>query len=104
VREWCSGLAALTFTDAATDPEVFDRQQALVGRLGGLVVTAPTTTRTLARMAPVLQPPDLSGAVPNRYGIRFRRPEICADSTRLITGVIDAEHAYAAGLNAANQA
>jgi phosphate-selective porin OprO/OprP len=95
------GLAALTFTGrTATDPEVFDSQQAVVGRLGGLVLTAPDYNVHLgANGTYVLQPPDLSGAVSNRYGIRFRdRPEIRVDSTRLIdTGVIDAEHAYSAG-------
>jgi phosphate-selective porin OprO/OprP len=96
------GLAALTLTGrTATDPEVFDSQQAVVGRLGGLALTAPDYNVHLgANGTYVLQPPDLSSAASPRYGIRFRdRPEIRVDSTRLIdTGAIDAEHAYSAGL------
>jgi phosphate-selective porin OprO and OprP len=95
------GLGALTLTGrAVNDAEVFDSQQAVVGRLGGLVVTAPDYNVHLgANGTYVFQPPDQGGAS-SLYGLRLRdRPEIRVDSTRLIdTGIIDADSAYAAGV------
>lgn len=95
-------LGALTFTGrAVNDPESFDSQSAVVGRLGGLVISHPDHAVHLGVNGTyVLHAPDQSSSASLRYPVRFRdRPELREDSTRLIdSGAIDAAHAYAAGL------
>lgn len=102
-------MSALSLTGrTVNDPEVFDAQTAVVGRFGDLVATGTAYNMHLgANGTYVIHPPDLGPAVGSgRYAIRFRdRPELRVDSTRLIdTGPIDADHAYAAGVEfAANR-
>jgi len=100
------GLAALTYTGrTVNDAEVFDSQQALVGRLGGLVASAADYNLHLGINGTyVLRPAQTSLADgSNQSGIRFRdRPEMRVDSTRLIdTGGIDADSAYSTGVELA---
>jgi phosphate-selective porin OprO/OprP len=99
-QRWMNSLALTTRT--AGDPEVFDAQRALVGRGGILALTSDDhNVHVGASGTWVLDAADLgSSATPPRFGMRLRdRPELRVDSTRLIdTGPIDAEHAYAAGL------
>ncbi len=95
--------AALTYTlRTVNDAEVFDSQTALVGRAAALIATGNDYNLHLGVsgtyvIRPADQGADVTGA---RYGIRFRdRPELRIDSTRLIdTGTINADHAYAAGV------
>lgn len=99
-------MGALTFTGrAAGDAEVFDSQQALVGRVGGLVMTSPDSNLHFGINGTYVMKPAQSSVTPGavQYGIRFRdRPEIRVDSTRLIdTGGIDADAAYSAGVELA---
>jgi phosphate-selective porin OprO/OprP len=96
-------FASMTYTArTVNDAEVFDAQRAFVGRLAGLAYTSVDANVHLGiNGTRVVQPADQSLAVTNgRYAVRFRdRPEIRVDSTRLIdTGGIDADAAYAAGL------
>lgn len=94
---------ALTLTSrTVNDTGVFDAQTALVGRGAALLARSEDLTLQLGLSGSyVLHPPDLgqdaSGA---RRTIRFRdRPELRISGTRLIdTGSIDADHAFAAGL------
>jgi phosphate-selective porin OprO/OprP len=97
------GLAALTYTGrTVNDAEVFDSQQALVGRLGGLVLSDSDYNLHLGINGTyVFEPAQTSitsGA--NQSAIRFRdRPELRVDSTRLIdTGGIAADSAYSTGI------
>lgn len=96
-------MGALTLTGrAVNDAEVFDAQNALVGRVGGLIATGKDYNVHLgANSTYVIHPPDQGpSAASNRYGLRFRdRPELRVDSTRFIdTGTIDADHAAATGI------
>jgi phosphate-selective porin OprO/OprP len=96
-------MGSLTLTGrTVSDPEVADSQSALVGRFGGLVATGETYNLHLgANGTYVIHPADQGASSTGaRYSIRLRdRPEMRADSTRLIdTGPIDADHAYAAGV------
>ncbi len=100
------GMGSLAFTGrTVNDAEVSDSQTALVGRVGGLVATgADFNLHIGANGTYVIHPPDQGpSATGARYPIRFRdRPEIRVDSTRLIdTGSINADHAYAAGVELA---
>jgi phosphate-selective porin OprO/OprP len=98
-KRWMSSLTLTSRT--VNDAEVFDSQLATVGRAGFLVVTTDDHNVHLGVNGTyVFQPADQGNAVANRYPIRFRdRPEVRVDSTRLIdTGGIDANSAYAAGL------
>ena len=100
------GLAALTYTGrTVNDAEVFDSQQALVGRLGGLVASATDYNLHLGINGTyVIRPAQTSLADGStQFGIRFRdRPEMRVDSTRLIdTGGIDADSAYSTGVEIA---
>jgi phosphate-selective porin OprO/OprP len=98
-------LGALTLTGrAVNDAEVFDSQQAVVGRLGGLAITASDYNLHLGVNGTyVFEPPQSQLTGSTEYGIRFRdRPEMRVDSTRLIdTGVIDADSAYSVGVELA---
>ncbi len=96
-------MGALTLTSrTVNDAEVFDVQNALVARVGGLIATgADYNVHVGANSTYIIHPPDQGpSAASNRYGLRFReRPELRVDSTRLIdTGTIDADHASASGL------
>lgn len=95
-------LGALTYTGRTVgDPETFDSQRALVGRLGGLLVAqADYNVHMGLNGTFVMEPAQASLASGTRYGLRFRdRPELRVDGTRLVdTGIIDADSAYAAGL------
>jgi len=96
-------MSALTLTSrAVNDAEVFDVQNALVGRVGGLIATGTDYNVHLgANSTYIIHPPDQGpSATSNRYGLRFRdRPELRIDSTRLIdSGTIDADHASATGI------
>ena len=97
---WMSSLALTSRT--VNDAEVSASQLATVGRVGVLVATSDDYNVHLGLSGTyVFTPPDQgSGVTTGRYGLRFRdRPEIRVDSTRLIdTGSIDANHAYAAGV------
>jgi len=97
---WNSALTLTSRTFA--DAEVFDSQMAAVGRFGFLAATSDSyNVHVGASGTWVFSPADQgSSATGARYPIRFRdRPEIRVDSTRLIdTGAIDADSAYAAGL------
>ena len=99
-------LGSLTLTNrTVNDAEVFDAQTAYVGRFGGLLATgADYNLHGGVNGTYVVHPPDQGrSASSGRYGIRFRdRPELRVDTTRFIdTGTIDADHAYAAGLELA---
>jgi phosphate-selective porin OprO/OprP len=102
-QRWMNSLALTTRT--AGDPEVFDSQRALVGRAGALpFTTADANVHVGASGTWVIDTADLgSSSLPPRRGLRFRdRAELRVDSTRLIdTGPIDADGAYAAGLELA---
>lgn len=99
-------MGALTFTSrTVADAETFDAQRALLGRFAYLAMTSSDYNLHVGLNGTyVLQPADqgvdASGA---RYAIRFRdRPELRVDSTRLIdTGNVDAQHAYATGVEVA---
>ncbi len=97
---WMSSLTLTTRT--AGDAEVFDSQLATVARVGWLAATAADyNLHTGLSGTWVLQPADQGSAIAGaRYATRFRdRPELRVDSTRLIdTGSIDADAAYAAGI------
>ena len=97
---WTSSLTLTTRT--VNDAEVFDSQLAAVGRFGFLAATGDSyNVHVGASGTWVFSPADQgSSAAGVRYPIRFRdRPEVRADSTRLIdTGGIDADSAYAAGI------
>jgi phosphate-selective porin OprO/OprP len=96
-------MGALTLTGrTVNDAEADDAQSAVVARGGALVVAGEDFNLHLgANGTWVIHPADAgldaSGA---RYGVRLRdRPELRVDSTRLVdTGPIDAEHAWATGL------
>ncbi len=99
-------MGALTLTSrAVNDAEVFDVQNALVGRVSGLIATGTDYNVHLgANSTYIIHPPDQGpSATSNRYALRFRdRPELRIDSTRLIdTGTIDADHASATGIELA---
>jgi phosphate-selective porin OprO and OprP len=94
-QRWMSSVTLTTRT--VNDAESFDSQLAVVSRFGWLAATSPDfNIHTGASLTWVFEPADQGSAAP----IRFRdRPEIRVDSTRLIdTGSIDADAAYAAGL------
>jgi phosphate-selective porin OprO and OprP len=96
-------MGALTLTSrTVNDPEVFDVQNALVARVGGLIATGTDyNVHVGANSSYIIHPADQGpSATSNRYGLRFReRPELRVDSTRLIdTGTIDADHAAAYGI------
>ena len=99
-QRWMSSVTLTTRT--VNDAEAFDSQLAAVGRFGFLAMTTPDfNLHTGASLTWVFEPADQgSAATGARTPIRFRdRPEIRVDSTRLIdTGSIDADSAYAAGL------
>ena len=81
--------------------ESFDSQQAAVGRLGGLVATAPDYNVHLgANGTYIFDPAQQSLSGNAQYPVRFRdRPEIRVDSTRLVdTGNFNADNAYSAGI------
>lgn len=95
-------FGALTLTSrTVNDAEVFGSQTAVVGRGAMRLAGSEDFTLQLGMSGSYLiHPPDFGTDAPGaRHGIRFRdRPELRIDSTRLIdTGIIDAEHAYAAG-------
>ena len=87
------------------DAENAGEQGALVGRVAGLLLTGSDyNVHVGANGSWVFEPPDQGSlTAAGRYPIRLRdRPELRVDSTRLIdTGSIDAESAYAGGLEAA---
>ncbi|MBS0399834.1 MAG: porin [Proteobacteria bacterium] len=96
-------FGALTLTGrTVNDAEVFDSQTAVVGRGAALLAGSEDFTFQLGLSGSyVIHPPDSGTDAPGaRHGIRFRdRPELRIDGTRLIdTGTIDADHAYAAGV------
>lgn len=95
-------MGALTFTGRTVgDAESFDSQRAVVGRLGGLVATAPDyNIHVGVNGTYVIDPAQASLSGASRYGLRFRdRPELRVDSTRLVdTGNVEAAGGYAAGL------
>ena len=96
-------MGSLTLTSrTVNDAEVFDSQLAAVGRFGYLAATSADYNVHVGMSGTwVFQPADQgSSATGPRYLIRLRdRPEIRVDSTRLIdTGAIDADSAYAAGV------
>ena len=96
---WMGALTVTTRT--VNDAEVFDSQLAAVGRAGFLVAASADYNVHAGVSATWVQEPADQGAGANpRRTIRFRdRPEIRVDSTRLIdTGSIDADSAFAAGL------
>jgi phosphate-selective porin OprO and OprP len=97
---WTSSLTLTGRT--VSDAEVFDSQLGAVGRVGFLAATSSDyNVHFGASGSWVVQPADQgSSASGARYSIRLRdRPEIRVDSTRLIdTGSIDADSAYAAGV------
>jgi len=97
---WMSSLTLTSRT--VNDAEVFDSQLAAVGRFGYLVATSTDYNVHLGASGTwVFEPADQgSSATGPRYSLRFRdRPEIRVDSTRLVdTGAIDADSAYAAGV------
>lgn len=101
-------FASLYWTGGTVgDAENAGEQGSLVGRIAGLALTGSDYNLHFgANGSWVFEPPD-QGSIPSattpRYPIRFRdRPELRVDGTRLIdTGSIDAESAYAAGLEAA---
>lgn len=99
-------FAAATLTSRmVNDAEVFDSQTAVVARTAAVVATgADYNLHAGLSGTYVIHPPDQGAdAGGARYGIRFReRPELRVDSTRLIdTGTINADHAYAAGVELA---
>src|SRR5262245_29193153 len=99
-------MGALPYTGrTVNDAEVFDSQQALVGRIGGLVMTSPDSNLHLGVNGTYVMKPAQSSVTPGavQYGLRLRdRPELRVDSTRLIdTGGIDADAAYSAGIELA---
>jgi phosphate-selective porin OprO/OprP len=96
-------MGALTLTGGtAGEAESFDEQRGVVGRIGVLALTGADNAWNLhlgASGSHVFRFADQGG--PNvRYPLRLRdRPELRVDSTRLIdTGQIDADSAWAAGL------
>ena len=95
-------LGSLTFTGrAVNDAEVFDSQQGVVGRLGGLVATSSDYNVHLGMNGTyVLEPAQQSMTGGTQYPVRLRdRPEMRVDSTRLVdTGNVDADGAYSAGI------
>jgi phosphate-selective porin OprO/OprP len=99
-------LVSLYWTGGTVgDAENAGEQGSLVGRVAGLLLSdADYNLHVGANGSWVFEPPDQGSLVTSgRYPIRFRdRPELRVDSTRLIdTGTIDADSAYAAGLEAA---
>jgi phosphate-selective porin OprO/OprP len=96
-------MSALTLTGGVTgESEAFDEQLGLVGRLGGLALTATDYNVHLGVSGTYIFRASDQGDVASGgpYTIRFRdRPEIRVDGTRLIdTGPIAADGAYAAGV------
>lgn len=95
-------LGSLTLTGrTVNDAESFDSQQAVVGRLGGLVATSSDYNVHLGLNGTyVFEPPQQSLSGGSQYPVRFRdRPEIRVDSTRLVdTGNVNADSAYSAGV------
>ena len=72
-----------------------------MGRLGGLVATAPDYNVHLGVNGTYVFDPAQQSLNGNaQYPVRFRdRPEIRVDSTRLVdTGNVDADNAYSAGI------
>jgi phosphate-selective porin OprO/OprP len=104
-------MGSLSYTGRTiADPEVYDAQQAVLGRAAFLALTsADYNVHVGAAGTYVVRPADQGFDVTTppspgpRYPIRFRdRPELRVDSTRLIdTGNIDASHAYVASVEAA---
>lgn len=99
-------FASLYWTGGTVgDAENAGEQGSLVGRVAGLALTGSDYNLHFGANASwVFEPPDQGSlSTSGRYPIRFRdRPELRVDGTRLIdTGIIDAESAYAAGLEAA---
>jgi phosphate-selective porin OprO/OprP len=95
-------MSALTLTGrTVNDAEVYDSQNAWVGRAATLLATSTNYNVHVGASATYVVHAADAGldAAGTRYGIRFRnQPELRVDSTRLIdTGGIDAAHAYAAG-------
>ena len=102
-------FASATFTGGTVgDAEIADEQTAIVARAATLPLSDEDLDLHLgASLSWVFEPADQgSTASGARYPVRFRdRPELRVDSTRLIdTGTIDANNAYAAGLEAAVRA
>ncbi len=95
-------MGALTYTGRAVgDAEVFDSQRALVGRLGGLVLTSADYNVHLGLNGTwVIDPAQTALTGSSQFGLRLRdRPEIRVDGTRLIdTGNVDADGGYSAGV------
>ncbi|MEQ1754195.1 MAG: porin [Micropepsaceae bacterium] len=89
----------------AGDAETADEQTAVVTRVASrLIEDEDVDLHVGANLSWLLEPADLGSlSTSARYGVRFRdRPELRVDSTRLIdTGNIDANSAYAGGLEAA---
>lgn len=99
-------MASLYWTGGTVgDAENAGEQGSLVGRAAGLLLTGSDYNLHVgANGSWVFEPPDQGSlAAAGRYPIRFRdRPELRVDGTRLIdTGSIDAESAYAGGLELA---
>jgi len=98
-RRW---FAAFHLTGATfAEGESFDEQVAVVGRLAGLAFTGRDyNVHAGINGSYVMQPTDSGGGATSFRYIRFRdEPELRVDSTRLIdTGQIQAESAYAAGV------
>jgi phosphate-selective porin OprO/OprP len=99
-------MSALSFTGRTiADAEVYDAQQAILGRAAFLALTsADYNVHVGVAGTYVVRPADQGiDATGARYPIRLRdRPELRVDSTRLIdTGNIDASHAYAASVELA---
>lgn len=99
-------FASLYWTGGTVgDAETAGEQSSLVGRVAGLAFTGSDYNVHIgANGSWVFEPPDQGSLLTSgRYPIRFRdRPELRVDGTRLIdTGTIDANSAYAGGLEAA---
>lgn len=96
-------MSSITLTGrTVNDAEVFDSQLAAVGRFGFLAASSADYNVHLGMSGTwVFHPADQGSSTTGpRYALRLRdRPEIRVDSTRLIdTGTIDADSAYAAGV------
>jgi len=98
-KRWMSSLAFTTRT--VFDAESFDGQAAAVGRAAFLAAKGEDYDVHLGASGTyVLSPPDQGLGSSPRHPLRFRdRPEVRADSTRLIdTGSIDADGAGVYGV------
>ena len=105
-KDWL--LSSYLTGGTVADSEVAGEQVALVSRGAFLPYTdKDVDILTGANLTWIVEPADQGSlATGARYQARFReRPELRVDSTRLIdTGILDADHAHAAGVEAALRA